>query len=42
MASKDNKRKYADGAEEEVESTTPLKKQRTNGRGVNHILSYIE
>jgi hypothetical protein len=32
MASKDNKRKYADGTEEEVEeSTVPPKKQRMNG-----------
>jgi hypothetical protein len=43
MASKDNKHKYADDTEEEAEeSTAPPKKQRMNGRGVSHILSYIE
>jgi hypothetical protein len=43
MATNDNKRKYADDAEEEAgESTTSLMKQRMNGRGVSHILSYIE
>jgi hypothetical protein len=35
MATKDNKRKYVDGAEEEAEeSTVPPKKQRTNSWGV--------
>jgi hypothetical protein len=43
MASKDNKYKYADGVEEEAEESTALpKKQRMNGRGVSHILSYKE
>jgi hypothetical protein len=43
MATKDNKHKYANDIEEEAEeSTAPPKKQRMNGRGVGHILLYIE
>jgi hypothetical protein len=43
MATMDNKRKYVDSAKEKAkESMAPPKKQRMNGRGVGHILSYIE